>query len=413
MVSDGISSRNSGAVSRMHSDKLTETRIQAAIRKGKGAKKEIKISDGKGLYLLLKPSGAVLWRFKYFFGGLENMLSFDAYPAVSLKAARGKRDEARGQVVNGINPGAVRKAKKGAVSNDFRSVAEEWLTKVKGTMGAKTHQRIADRFKKWVYGHIGNRPIDQIVAFDLLKALRVPEERGRLDTTHRTKADCSRVFCYGAATGRGCRDITVDLKGALAPVVRKKFAGITDPAKLGGLLRAIDGYDGQPTTQIALKLAPYLFLRPVELRAAPWTEIDFDRNEWRIPIGRMKKKRMHVIPLPTQAVALLRELEKFTGRGKLMFPTLKDPTRPMSENTINSALRRMGYTTEEQTGHGLRTTASTLLNENDEHPDWIELQLAHKEKNTTRGAYNEAQRLAKRRAMMQRWADYLDSLRSS
>jgi integrase len=396
----------------MHADKLTETRIQAEIRKAKGATKEIKISDGKGLYLLLKPSGAVLWRFKYFFDGRENMLSLGAYPAVTLKGAREQREAARKQVANRIDPSAERKAKKAAVANDFKSVAEEWLTKVRGTMDAKTHKRIEDRFKKWVYGHIGKKPINEIVAFDLLKALRVPEERGRLDTTHRTKADCSRVFCYGAATGRGCRDITVDLKGALAPVVRRKFAGITDPAKLGGLLRAIDGYDGQPTTQIALKLAPYLFLRPGELRAAPWTEIDFERVEWRIPKERMKKKRMHVIPLSTQAVALLRELEKFTGNGKLMFPTLKDPTRPMSENTINSALRRMGYTTEEQTGHGLRTTASTLLNESDEHPDWIELQLAHKEKNNTRGAYNEAQKLAKRRAMMQRWADYLDTLRA-
>jgi integrase len=234
-----------------------------------------------------------------------------------------------------------------------------------------------------------------------------------LDTTHRTKADCSRVFCYGAATGRGCRDITVDLKGALAPTRKKKFAGITDPLKLGGLLRAIDGYDGQPTTQIALKLAPYLFLRPTELRAAPWTEIDFDRKEWRIPAERMKMERMHVIPLARQPLALLEQLQKFTGDGRLMFPTLKDPLRPMSENTVNSALRRMGYTREEQTGHGFRTTASTFLNENEEHPDWIELQLAHKEKNTTRGSYNEAQKLSKRRDMMQRWADYLDTLRAT
>ena len=383
------------------------------IKTAKPRPKAYKLYDLDGLYLIVAPTGAKWWRFKYRMGGKEKLLSLGIYDDVSLKSAREKRDEARRQVANSIDPGVDRKAKKAAVAIDFRSVAEEWLTKVKGTMGAKTHKRIADRFKKWVYGHIGNRPIDQIVAFDLLKALRVPEERGCLDTTHRTKADCSRVFCYGAATGRGCRDITVDLKGALAPVKRKKFAGITDPAKLGGLLRAIDGYDGQPTTQIALKLAPYLFLRPVELRAAPWTEIDFDRAEWRIPALRMKMERMHIIPLSTQAVALLRELEKFTGGGKLMFPTLKDPTRPMSENTINSALRRMGYTREEQTGHGFRTTASTFLNENEEHPDWIELQLAHKEKNTTRGAYNEAQKLAKRRLMMQRWADYLDELRAA
>jgi integrase len=385
----------------------------SAIRAAKTCDKPVKLYDERGLYLLVNPTGSRLWRFKYKFEGREKLLSFGQYPDVPLKLARERREEARRKVADNVDPSAERQASKVAHANDFRSVAEEWLKKVKGTMEPKTLKRIEDRFKKWVYGHIGRRPIAKIVAFDLLKALRVPEERGLLDTTHRTKADCSRVFCYGAATGRGCRDITVDLKGALAPVKKKKFAGITDPNKLGGLLRAIDGYDGQPTTQIALKLAPYLFLRPTELRAAPWSEIDFERAEWRIPAERMKMDRMHVIPLSHQVVTLLRQLQKFTGDDKLMFPTLKDPTRPMSENTINSALRRMGYTTEEQTGHGFRTTASTFLNENEEHPDWIELQLAHKEKNNTRGAYNEAQKLAKRREMMQRWADHLDELRAT
>jgi integrase len=385
----------------------------SAIRALKPQDKQYKKADEKGLYILVTATGSKLWRFDYAFDRKDKTLALGIYPDVPLKLARDRRDEARRQVANNIDPCAERKAKKAAVANDFKSVAEEWLSKVEGTMEEKTHKRIEDRFKKWVYGHIGSKQIDKIVALDLLTALRVPEGKGRHDTAHRTKADCSRVFCYGAATGRGCRDITVDLKGALSPVKKKKFAGITDPAKLGGLLRAIDGYDGQPTTQIALKLAPYLFLRPTELRAAPWSEIDFERAEWRIPKERMKMDRMHIIPLSDQAVALLRQLQKFTGDGKLMFPTLKDPTRPMSENTVNSALRRMGYTTEEQTGHGFRTTASTFLNENDEHPDVIELQLAHKEKNSTRAAYNEAQKLAKRRAMMQRWADYLDELRAA
>jgi len=388
---------------------LTDSEIRAA----KPREKQYKLYDEDGLYALVTPSGGRLWRFKYVFGGKEKLIGLGQYPDVALKTARERRDEARRKVAAQLDPSAERQAVKVAHANDFRSVAEEWLVKVKGTMEAATHERIKDRFKKWVYGHIGSQPIAGIVAFDLLKALRVPEERGLLDTTHRTKADCSRVFCYGAATGRGCRDITVDLKGALAPTRKKKFAGITDPLKLGGLLRAIDGYDGQPTTQIALKLAPYLFLRPTELRAAPWTEIDFDRKEWRIPAERMKMERMHVIPLARQPLALLEQLQKFTGDGRLMFPTLKDPLRPMSENTVNSALRRMGYTREEQTGHGFRTTASTFLNENEEHPDWIELQLAHKEKNTTRGSYNEAQKLSKRRDMMQRWADYLDTLRAT
>jgi integrase len=384
----------------------------SSIRSAKPRQKQYKLYDEDGLYLLITPTGGRLWRFKFQFDGVEKGISLGKYPDVSLKLARDRRDDARRKVADGVNPSAVRQAEKTAHANDFRSVAEEWLSKVKKNMEPKTHKRIEDRFKKWVYGHIGRRPITKVVALDLLTALRVPEGMGRLDTAHRTKADCSRVFCYGAATGRGCRDVTVDLKGALAPVKKIKFAGITDPAKLGGLLRAIDGYDGQPTTRMALKLAPYLFLRPTELRAAPWKEVDFDRAEWRIPKERMKADRMHVIPLARQVVALLRELQKFTGGGTLMFPTLKDPLRPMSENTINSALRRMGYTREEQTGHGFRTTASTFLNENEERPDWIELQLAHKEKNQTRGAYNEAQKLAKRREMMQRWADHLDMLRA-
>jgi integrase len=384
----------------------------SAIRAAKPREKQYKLYDEDGLYVLVTPSGGRLWRFKFVFDGREKGISLGKYPDVPLKLARDRRDDARRKVADRINPSAERKAEKTKRANDFQSVAEEWLSKVKKSMEPKTHKRIEDRFKKWVYGHIGRRPITKIEPIDLLVALRVPEGKGRIDTAHRTKADVSRVFCHGAATGRGCRDITVDLKGALATVKKKKFAGITDPAKLGGLLRAIEGYDGQPTTQIALKLAPYLFLRPTELRAAPWKEIDLERAEWRIPKERMKSDRMHVIPLARQVIVLLRELQKYTGGGTLMFPTLKDPLRPMSENTINSALRRMGYTREEQTGHGFRTTASTFLNENEEAPDWIELQLAHKEKNQTRGAYNEAQKIAKRREMMQRWADHLDMLRA-
>ena len=253
-----------------------------------------------------------------------------------------------------------------------------------------------------------------IEARELLDELRKIEARGRHDTAIRTKADVGRVFRYAVATSRAKRDITQDLKGLIKAAPTKHFAALTSPAKVGELLRAIHGYQGQPATEIALKLAPLVFVRPGELRTAEWAEFDLESEhpEWRIPAAKTKMKREHLVPLSRQAVELLKELDAHTGGGRLLFPTLRDPRRPMSENTLNAALRRLGFTKDQQTAHGFRSIASTLLNEKGFAPDLIELQLAHQEKNDSRAAYNRAARIAERREMMQRWADQLDSLRA-
>jgi integrase len=247
----------------------------------------------------------------------------------------------------------------------------------------------------------------------LLAALRKIEARGTYETTHRAKQRCGQVFRFAIATGRAERDISADLRGALAPVVTKNRAALTDPARVAELLRAIDGYRGAPTTAYALKLASRTFVRPGELRHAEWSEIDFDNAEWRIPAARMKMGDLDIVPLARQVVAWLHELNAITGRSTYLFPSLQTRLRPISENTVNVALRRLGYTREEMTGHGFRPMASTLLNEQGWHPDVIELQLAHAERNKVRAAYNRAQRLVERRTMMQAWADYLDVLAAS
>jgi integrase len=267
---------------------------------------------------------------------------------------------------------------------------------------------------RMVFERIGKRPIREITAPELLSALRKIESRGHHETAHRAKQKCGRVFRYAIVTGRADRDITADLRGALVPVVSKNHASLTDPAEVGALLRAIDGYEGQPITAAALKLAPLVFVRPGELRGARWPEFDLDNAEWRIPAERMKMGEQHIVPLARQAVAILRELRELTGGGlgELVFPSLLSLDRPMSNNTVNTALRRLGYTKEQMTGHGFRSMASTLLNEQGYSPDVIELQLAHAERNKVRAAYNKAQRLAERRKMMQAWADYLDGLRN-
>jgi integrase len=263
-----------------------------------------------------------------------------------------------------------------------------------------------------LFPHVGSRPIASITAPDMLRVLRPIEERGKHETAHRTKQRASEVFRYAIATGRAERDPTADLRGALAPPVVTNRAALTDPKEVGGLLRTVDGYVGQPATEFALKLAPYVFARPIELRAAEWSEFDLEKAEWRIPAARMKMKELHIVPLSKQAVEILRKLQHHTGSGRYLFPGLRTPTRPISENTLNAALRRLGYSKDQMTTHGFRAMASTLLNEQGWHPDVIELQLAHAERNEVRAAYNRAQRLDDRRRMMQALADYLDGLRS-
>lgn len=387
---------------------LTETRIRAA----KPAEKPYKVFDERGLFMLVTPSGGRLWRLRYRHGGVEKLLAIGAYPDVSLKRAREKRDDARKLLADGIDPSAKRRADREQQVNTFEAVAREWLALQEKSLDESTLTRERSRLQNFVFPHLGNRQIAQITPPELLAVLRRIESRGTNDTAHRTRSICSRVFRYAVATGRAERDCTVDLRGALPAVTVGHFAAITEPAKIGELLRAIDGYVGQPATHAALKLAPYVFVRPGELRQAEWQEFDLSAAEWRIPGERMKTGESHLVPLATQAIEILKWLQPITAHGRYLFPSLRTPTRPISDNTLNAALRRLGYSGEEMTGHGFRSMASTCLNEQGWHPDLIELQLAHAERNKVRAAYNRAQRLDERRKMMQAWANYLDGLRA-
>ena len=390
---------------------LTDTAIRAA----KPREKAYKLFDGLGLYLEVTPTGSKLWRLKYRHDGRENRLALGAHPDTSLKVARERRDAARRGLAAGIDPSSQRQAEKLANANTFEAVAREWLPLQEKKLAKSTYAKAVWTFETLVFPYIGSRPIAKLSAVDVLKVLKRIESRGIHETAHRTRQRCAQVFRYAVQTGRAERDPTVDLKGALAPVVSEHHASITEPKRIGELLRAIDGYTGHSVTAHALKLAPLLFVRPGELRHAEWTEFDLDNVEplWRIPAEKMKMGEQHVVPLSAQALALLRELRSVSGRGRYVFPSVRSGSRPMSDNTVNAALRRMGYTTEEMTGHGFRSLASTCLNEQGYHPDLIELQLAHAERNQVRAAYNKAQRLPERRKMMEAWATYLDGLRDS
>jgi integrase len=289
-------------------------------------------------------------------------------------------------------------------------VATEWLARQK--LAPATLEKATWQFEQQLFPELGERPIAQISAPELLAVLRKIEVRGKIETAHRAKQRASQVFRYAIATGRADRDPTGDLRGALTPLKPQNRAAVTQPAKVGELLRALSGYSGHPVTHAALRLAPYVFVRPGELRGAEWAEIDLDAGEWRIGAQRMKMREAHLVPLSTQAAAILREIQLLTGSGTYVFPSLRTLKRSISENTITAALRRMGYSGEEMTTHGFRAMASTLLNEQGFPPDVIELQLAHKERNKVRAAYNRAQRLEERRHMMQAWADYLDALKA-
>jgi integrase len=388
---------------------LNDTTVRAA----KAKDKPYKLFDERGLFLLVAPSGGRLWRLKYRMYGREKLISLGAYPDVALKRAREKRDEARRLIADGIDPSAERRASRAAQLETFEGVAREWLILQSKSLSPETISILGARLHSALYPYLGSRPIGSITAQELLGALRRIEARGRHETAHRVRALAGRVLRYAVATGRAQHDVAADLKDALAPVKSKNFASVTDPLKVGELMRAIYGYAGHPVTALALKLAPLVFVRPGELRAAEWTEFDLASAEWRIPGERMKMGELHIVPLARQAGAILRELQPFARGGHYLFPSLRSRDRPMSDNTINAALRRLGYSSEEQTGHGFRTMASTLLNEQGFPPDVIELQLAHAERNKVRAAYNKAQRLPERRKMMQAWADYLDGLRGA
>lgn len=374
--------------------------------------KSYKISDERGLYLEVAPSGGKWWRLKYRFDGKEKRLSLGVYPDVSLKQARERRDDYRRQIADGIDPSDARKAEKvtEAGLESFEYVAREWHSKFSSNWTEGHAARTLTRLDNDVFPWLGKRNINEINAPELLTVLRRVENRGALETAHRINQICGQVFRYAIATGRAERDPSGDLKGALPPTRVKHHSSITEPKQIGELMRAINSYSGSFITAIALKLSALLFVRPGELRQAEWSEIDFENNEWRIPAEKMKMRELHIVPLSKQSKALLEELQPLTGRSKYLFPSVRTNTRPMSNNTINAALRRLGYTKEQMTAHGFRSMASTILNEQGWNRDAIERQLAHSERDGVRAAYNYAQYLPERKKMMQSWADYLESL---
>jgi integrase len=392
---------------------LTDTAIRAA----KPGEKPVKLSDEKGLYLELAPSGGKWWRLKYRFGGKEKRISLGVYPDVGLKDARTKRDEARKQLADGIDPGEHRKAIKASgdvkAGNSFEVIAREWFAMMAPSWVPSHSEKIIRRLERDVFPWIGAKPIAGLNAPDVLATIRRIEARGRLETAHRALQNCGQVFRYAVATGRAERDPTGDLRGALPAVKEKHMAAITDTAEVGALLRAIDAFRGTLIVQSALKLSAMLFVRPGELRKAEWSEIDLDKGEWNIPAERMKARVAHLVPLSSQAVAILRDLQPLTGRGAHVFAG-RDPKKPMSEAAVNAALRRMGYDTKtEHTGHGFRAMARTILHEELEiDRDVIEHQLAHRVPDALGTAYNRTKFIKERRVMMQRWADYLDKLKA-
>ncbi len=391
--------------------RLTDVAIRRAIST---ATTRRKLSDGAGLHLLIDPPRQPAWRLKYKFQGREKLISLGVYRDVPLRRAREKCIDARRLLADGVDPSAERQAQRAAQAHSFRDVAEDWLTQQRRTLAPETVEIYTQRLTQRLYPAFGRQPIAEIKAPQLLAVLRTIEGRGRHETAHRVRALFGRVARFAIATGRAERDISADLRGALAPVATSHFAALTDPRRIGDLLRAIDAFHGQPSTMYALKLAAYVFVRPGELRAARWAEFDLSGREpeWRIPAERMKMKVAHLVPLARQVVALLRALAALTGDGELLFPSVRAADRPISDGTLNGALRRMGFSAEEMTTHGFRTIASTRLNELGFAPDVIERQLAHAEANAVRDAYNRALRLPERRKMMQAWADELDRMRA-
>lgn len=392
---------------------LTDTACKNAKPKEDG--KPTKLSDEKGLFLLVNTTGKY-WRLAYRFNQKQKTLALGVYPEVTLKQARDKRDEARRLLAEGIDPGEHRKIVKATkalnAENTFEAVAREWFAKYKPTWTDGHAERIIRRMERDLFPWLGNRPIAEIEAPELLANLQRIERRGAIETAHRAMQNAGQVFRYAIATGRAKRNPATDLVGALSPVVKTSFPTITDPAKIAELLRAIDGYQGTLETRCALRLAPLVFVRPGELRQAEWREIDLDNAVWVIPAERMKMREKHVVPLSRQAVEILRELHPLTGNGNYVFPGARSNKRPMSENTVNAALRRLGYDKDTMTGHGFRHMASTLLNEQGWNRDAIERQMAHAERNSIRATYNYAEYMPERIKMMQAWADYLDGLKA-
>ncbi|RLA48222.1 MAG: integrase [Gammaproteobacteria bacterium] len=389
----------------------------AAIRKAKPREKFYKMFDYRGLFLQISPKGGKWWRFKYRFEGKEKLLSLGVYPDVGLKEARELREEARKQVAAGVNPSDSRKAKKSArndqSANTFEVVAREWLAKQSVGWVEGHTKRITGRLEKGIFPYIGGMPIADITAPKLLEVIRRIEQRPAVETAHRVLGNCGQIFRYAIATGRAERDPSGDLRGALLPKRKGHFAAVTEPEKVGRLLKILDGYQGTPVVSAALKLAPLVFVRPGELRQAKWENMDLEKAEWRFTVT--KTNVQHIVPLAHQSLAILRELELLTGSGQYVFPSLRSPKgdRPMSDNAILTAMRSLGISKEEMSGNGFRAMARTLLDEElGFRPDYIEHQLAHAVRDPNGRAYNRTAHLVERRKMMQEWADYLDRLKA-
>ena len=387
------------------------------LSRAKPQDKQKALFDGGGLYLLITPAGGKLWRFKYRFARKQKVLAFGAYPEVSLSDARLRRDEARKHLAGGVDPGDIKKALQAATiaqtEEGFEIIAREWHKKFSTGWSASHAHTTLRRMQLDVFPIIGARPVAEIKPPELLALLRRIESRGALETAHRVKTICGQVFRYAIATGRAERDPTADLKGALPPYKPRHLAAITEPEKVGALLRAIDGYQGSFVVKCALQLAPLVFVRPGELRQALWSEINFEQAEWNIPPERMKTKQGHRVPLARQALSILSELKALTGRSRYLFPSARSNARPLSNNALNAALRRMGFDKDEMTTHGFRALARTILDEVLHfRPEIIEHQLAHVVKDPLGRAYNRTAHLAERIKMMQAWADYLEGLKN-
>lgn len=380
--------------------------------------KPYKKADAGGLYLLVKPNGSKLWHFKYRFGGKEKKMPLGAFPEVGLGEARRMRDRARLKVADGIDPMRERKREKAQIKlgaeNTFESVAKAYIDhKLVGEGRAEGTLKKARWFLELLKPAIGSQPLNDVDPQMMLAALRKLELKGNLETAKKCRSFASRVFRYGAALGYCTSDPTSILRGALITPKARHYAAILEPEKLGALLRAIDGYDGYPVTKLALQITPHIFVRPGELRHGEWNEIDLDKATWTIPAEKMKARRPHVVPLSRQVLELFRQLQAVSGGQGYIFPAFHTRRRPMSENTVNAAFRRMGFAKDEVTAHGLRSTASTLLNESGKwHPDAIERALAHGDSNAIRGVYNRGNYWDERVRMAQWWSDYLDELRA-
>jgi integrase len=391
---------------------MPQSLSDAKARNAKPRAKSYKISDGEGLFLVVMPSGSKYWRLRYFHAGKEKLLALGVYPDVSLADARDRRAHARKALAAGNDPAELKREAKRQITlrtaNSFEVVAREWLETRKHKWASSSSRQTTARLEQHVFPKIGPRPIAEIAPPEVLAMLRTVEARGTLETAHRIMQICGQIFMYAIATGRAERNPVPDLRGALKTPVSKHYPFL-NASDLTGYLRKLEAYDGSVVTKLALRFLLLTFVRTGELRAARWNEVDWEKAEWRIPAERMKMKELHLVPLSTQAIATLREIENHTGKGQYVFPNYHNPATFMSENAMLFALYRMGYHSR-ATGHGFRSTASTILNENGFRADVIERQLAHGERNDVRAAYNHAEYLPERRTMMQWWADHLDAI---